>query len=246
MQVTGRSADGYRILWTPQSLEFEGAPQSVTAQLKAMMPQVMIPFEFDADRAGMPIKITNRERALEMALTALAKLTNVEPKIMEQVRSWFTSLDEATLAAMFAQDAALLATWQDSDLIIGRPNVFEAPRANPFGGGELSATVTAEVTSATRTSARIGWRTEMDSARMLATLIDWLKKTASELGRPPEEVEAQLKDAMLTFEETGAAEVNPADGWTRTVSLKRVVRMALPTETRSQDELVEITLTRDP
>src|SRR4051794_6778299 len=33
MEVTGKSRDGYRILWTPQSLEFEGIPRADAAQL---------------------------------------------------------------------------------------------------------------------------------------------------------------------------------------------------------------------
>jgi hypothetical protein len=246
MEVTDRSADGYRILWTPQSLEFEGVPQSIAGQLKAMTAEAMIPFEFDADRAGIPVKITNRERALEMAMGALAKLANVEPRTMEQVRSWFTSMDEATLAAVFAKDAALLAAWQEADLVIGQPNVFERPRANPFGGSELNATVKADVTSVTPILARIDWRADIDSARMLANMIDWLRKTASQLGHPPDEVDAQFKDVVLNFEETGVAEINPADGWTRTASLKRLLRMVSPKETKSHDESVEIKLTRDP
>jgi hypothetical protein len=41
MEITGRTADGYRILWTPQSLEFEGAPERIAVQLKAMAVEAM-------------------------------------------------------------------------------------------------------------------------------------------------------------------------------------------------------------
>ena len=246
MEVTGKSRDGYRILWTPQSLEFEGIPRADAAQLKAIAAGSTIPFEFDADRSGRPLKITNRERALEMALAMVDKFPNIDPKIIDQTRAMFTSMDERTLAAVLGEEAGMLACRQRADLAIGKTNVLEELRANPFGGGQLKATVKADAVSAGPASLKVDWRTELDGKQMLADMIAAFKKIASQSGRPPAEVDAQLGDAELTFQETGNAEVGRADGWTRQFALKRLVRIAAPTRTENRDEFYDIKLTRTP
>jgi hypothetical protein len=245
-EVTGKSAQGYRILWTPRSVKFEGAPDNLATQVNDLVATAMIPIEFDADRAGMPVKIADRDRALRMATEALTKIANVDPKILAQVTSMFKSMDERTLAAIFAKEAALLAKWQRVDLVVGELNLFEATTANPFGGGAQKETVKADVTMAAPTVIRIDWRSEMDTADMLRDMIGFLKKLAVQAGRPPSEPEAQLAGAQLTFEQSGVAEVDLSDGWTRATSLKRLVRIAAPGRAQNRDEFVDIKLTRDP
>jgi hypothetical protein len=80
---------------------------------------------------------------------------------------------------------------------------------------------------------------------MLADMIAFLKQMAARAGRPPGEVEAQLADARLTFEESGATEVNVSDGWARAASLTRSVRIQSPTRSENRDELFDIKLTRE-
>jgi hypothetical protein len=193
----------------------------------------------------MPVKIADRDRALRMATEALGKIANVDPKIVAQVTSMFTSMDERALAATFAREAALLARWQRVDLMVGEANVFEGLAANPFGGGALKETVKASVTMAAPTVVRIDWHSEMDTAAMLRDMIGFLKKLAVQAGRPPSEPEAQLADAQLTFEQSGVAEIDLSDGWTRAASLKRLVRIAAPGRAQNRDEFVDIKLTRD-
>jgi hypothetical protein len=245
MEVTGKDADGYRILWTPQSLEIEGAPDDAAAKLKATLAPVMIPVEFDADASGMPIKIADRERALRMAIDALGKLgSNIDRGVVAQVRSMFASMDERTLALIFAKEAAILAKWQQADLVVGTSNEFEETRPNPFGGGPINGTVKATVTSPAAETIKIDWRTEIDPAMLLQDMIAFLKQMASRAGRSPDEVDAQLAGARLTFEESGVAEVNTSDGWTRAASLTRNIRIQSPSRSENRDEFFDIKLTR--
>jgi hypothetical protein len=244
-EITGKSADGYRILWTPRSVKFEGVPESLAAQVNGLVATAMIPIEFDADRAGMPVKIADRDRALRMATEAVSKIGDIDPKIMAQVTSMFKSMDERALALTFAKEAALLARWQYVDLVIGAPNVFEAMTPNPFGGGALKETVTADATLAAPKVLKIDWRSEMDSTAMLRDMIGFLKKLAVQAGRPASEPESQLAGAQLTFEQSGMAEIDLSDGWARAASLKRLVRIAAPGRMQNKDENVDIKLTRD-
>ena len=85
----------------------------------------------------------------------------------------------------------------------------------------------------------------MDSAAMFREMIGFLKKLAVQAGRPPSEPEAQLAGGQLTFEQSGVAEVDLSDGWTRATSLKRLVRIAAPGRAQNRDEFVDIKLTRD-
>src|SRR5262249_19185236 len=161
---------------------------------------------------------------LQRTLDALGKLDGVDPKIIAQVRSTFTSMDERSLALLFGKEAALLALWQNADLTVGPDNVLQESRPNPVGGGTVKGTIKAAVTTELST-ARIRWRTDRDGAGLLADLMGWLKTMARQVGRSPAEVDAQLAGAQLTFEETGTAEIDLADGWTRSLSHRRITRL---------------------
>jgi hypothetical protein len=244
-EITGKSANGYRILWTPRSVKFEGVADNVAQQLNILLATATIPIEFDADWSGMPMKIADRDRALRMAVEAVGKVADVDPKVMAQVKTMFTSMDERALALIFAKEAALLARWQRVDLTLGAPNVFRGATPNPFGGGELPETVTADVTMVAPTLLKVDWRSEMDTAVMLKDMIEALKKLAVQVGRPASEVEPQFAGAQLTFNQSGRAEVDLSDGWTRAAALKRIVRLAAPGRTQSRDEFVDLKLTRE-
>jgi hypothetical protein len=164
---------------------------------------------------------------------------------MAQVTAMFKTMDERALALSFAKEAALLARWQHADLVVGSPNTFQAMTPNPFGGGEIKETVKADVTLAGPMMLRIDWRSGVDNAAMLKGLIEGLKKLAVQAGRPPGEPEAQLAGAELTFNQSGVAEVDLSDGWARSASLKRLVRLASPGRAQNRDEFVDIKLTRE-
>jgi hypothetical protein len=131
------------------------------------------------------------------------------------------------------------------DLVVGAPNVFEGVTPNPFGGGALKETVTADATLVAPKVLKIDWRSEIDSTAMLRDMIGFLKKLAVQAGRPASEPEAQLAGAQLTFEQSGAAEIDLSDGWARAVSLKRLVRLSAPGRAQNKDEYVDIKLTRE-
>jgi hypothetical protein len=191
----------------------EGVPENLAAQINGLVATAMIPIEFDADRAGMPVKIADRDRALRMATEAVSKMGDVDPKTMAQVTSMFQSMDEKALALTFAKEAALLARWQYVDLVVGAPNMFAAMTPNPFGGGALKETVTADATLTAPKVLKIDWRSETDSAAMLRDMIGFLAKLAVQAGRPASEPEAQLAGARLTFKQSGVTEIDLFDGF---------------------------------
>ncbi|MCG8562927.1 MAG: hypothetical protein MI824_24265 [Hyphomicrobiales bacterium] len=244
VEVTGKTADGYTFLWTPKDVKLEGVPDKMRAELKRLISASMVPIEFETDGAGVPTKIADREAALERALKFLSRSGKPNEKVVAQLRSMFTRMDDRTLALVFAKDASLLARWQQAELPVGSAVELEEARANPFGGGNLSSKVTVRTEPPKNGTANIAWTVDMDEKQMLTSMIANFKRMAKRLGRDPKEVDAQLGKAKIVFEESGKATINIADGWTRAVSFRRIVKLASPEKSRDQKEIVEITLKR--
>lgn len=245
-EVTAKTADGYRFLWTPKKIELEGAPDKMRAQLKGLLTASLIPIEFETDAAGRPTKIPDREAALEKALKYLSEAGQADAKVLGQVRAMFTRMDDRTLALVFAKDASLLARWQTSELPVGRALEIEEARANPFGGEKLSAKTTVQTDAPKDGSAKVAWSVDIDEKQMLTAMIASLKRMATRMGRDPSDVDAQLGQAKVSFEESGEAVIDIADGWTRSVSFRRIVTISSPQRSQDQKEIVEISLRRIP
>jgi hypothetical protein len=194
-----------------------------------------VPFNFITGADGGPIKLLDREKLFQ-ELPNSAAFANSDAKTIEQVTSYFKSMDDDTIANVFLKVPSFMSVCQDTNFVIGEANEFSSEQASPFGGGVLVGNVSYKLTSVDQknNTASIEYRTEFDKESVTQLAIESLKKLAPDVPISQKDID----ELVVERNDTADCKVDLSTGWVTDIKYATVITASGETNQETLDVTV--------
>ena len=219
LEIKSKNDEGFVASWTSKSVQVNGVLiDENSPQASSMLLGVSLKFLTGAD--GGPIKLLDREKFFE-ELPNSAAFANSDAQTVEQVISFYKSMDEDTIANVFFKVPSFMSVCQDTNFIVGEINNFPTEQQSPFGEGVLLGNVSYELTSLDTKSntAYIKYRTEFDKESMTQLAIQSMKKLAPEAPISQKDID----EIVVDRNDSADCEVDISTGWVTNIKYTTMV-----------------------
>ena len=234
LEIKSKNDEGFVASWTSKSVQVNGVLiDENSPQAGSMLLGVPLKFLTGAD--GGPIKLLDREKLFEELPNSVA-FANSDAQTVEQVISFYKSMDEDTIANVFFKVPSFMSVCQDTNFIVGEINNFPTEQQSPFGEEVLLGNVSYELTSLDTKNniAYIKYRTEFDKESMTQLAIQSIKKLAPDAPISQKDID----EIVVDRNDSADCEVDISTGWVTDIKYKTMVSASGETN----EEIFDISL----
>ena len=140
LEVKKITPDGFIAEWTTNLAQTKDDLLIKSNSPQASSLLIGVPLQFHANANGTPLKVVDIDNILTSITNSVA-FSEVEPKVLQQVISFISSMSEESLAQLFFQVPSFMAACQGTNLKIGELSRKQVPIENPFGGQDILSEV---------------------------------------------------------------------------------------------------------
>jgi len=219
-EIRNTGEDGFVASWTTKSVQLGDLLIDETSPQAGSM-FIGVPIYFLAGTDGGPIKLQDKEKLIAQ-LPNSAAFVKADTQIVDQVISFFESMDEETLAQVLFKVPSFMSICQETNFIVDEANNFLVESPSPFGEGVLVANVSYKLTSLDieNNIAKLEYRSQFDAESVKQLAIQSLEKLAPDMPPSQKDIDELVIDRL----DSADCMVDMSTGWVTKMTYSILVK----------------------